>query len=207
MMMMSPSLQHREDSRPALAVDNSDPQSPPLTKPTLTISLRAPKIETRTAPQNPRKPRTRTPIPFYPDRRLQRLFKRCPYATHAKIVARGFIRRIPCDVPSEIAQLCSAYYVDAEEGAFQIALRLHSVLKRLKQRSVTRKMLSLVLTKYLRLGDVSEAEEYCAQLTRMEYIVTVKQGKLESLILKERVTATLYQIPMDKMLLFGAYKA
>jgi len=212
MVMMSPSLQPRGDTTPTTALDKPAPQSPPLTKPALTISLRAPKIETRAARP---KARANTPVPFYPDRRLQRLFKRFPYATHAKIVARGFVRRqsrhvtfAGSCVPVEIAQLCCAYYVDAEEGAFQIARKLHSVLKQLRQRSITRKMLILVLTKYLRLRDESEADEFCAELLRTEYIAPVKERKLEGLILKERrVKATLYQIPMDKVLLFGTYKA
>lgn len=219
MMMVSPSYQRRDASRPSLNPIAAKLQRPQLSKtesdsrPTLrplTISLRAPEIET----QAQRKPRVATPVPFYPDRRIQKLFKRYPYAAYAKSVTRGFIRRsaegvtfAAQGVPVEVAALCSAYYVDAEEGAFQIALKVHCVLKRLKQRSITTKMLTLMLTKYLRLRDASEAEPYRAQLEQLEYIVPVKQAALESYILKERTTEPLFQIPMDKMLLFGSFKA
>merc|ERR1719295_2080768 len=99
--MVSPSFQRRDASRPSLNPIAAKLQRPQLSKNhkvesdsrpalrPLTISLRAPEIET----QAQRKPRAPTPVPFYPDRRIQKLFRRYPYAAYAKSVARGFIRR------------------------------------------------------------------------------------------------------------------
>merc|ERR1719411_608804 len=107
-----------------------------------------------------------------------------PYITHSGIVVSGYIREIEIklfdnecySVPSGIMDLCKQYYFDRNQGIFQLGCNIHSILKQLKQKSMSKKVVKVLIRKYLSVKNKRKIMMYFNELIRLKCIEPIPKA-------------------------------
>merc|ERR1712113_22801 len=110
-------------------------------------------------------------------------------------------------VPQEIMDLCKQYYFDADQGIFQLGYTLHSVLKQIKQKSISKKMVRALIKKYLKVKNKRKIMFYLNELIRLKCIEPVQNDKRVQLLNVNKSNQFVsYRIPMNSTLMFDGCK-
>jgi len=136
-----------------------------------------PKLKTVNANLSPRA--VYQEIETDPDLAITKQYKRYPYIKFSRTAVDGYVntmwkqsdRSSSLAVPQTILKLCQTYYVSEEDGVYQIACKLANVMNKIRRQSITYKALVLIITKYLKLKETTQAQTYCDALIRLKYIV------------------------------------
>mmetsp|Transcript_14893 Transcript_14893/g.23245 ORF Transcript_14893/g.23245 Transcript_14893/m.23245 type:complete len:191 (-) Transcript_14893:342-914(-) len=126
-----------------------------------------------------------------PNQRVIEQFVGHPYLRYHHVVAAGYLdsmqRQFELHVPAEIVTVIGAYFYCYEDGLFQLADYMACMLSKLKQNTVSKRMLHVLIAHFFRPSVACKLTEqrtafYYSELLRFEFIVPVSFKKEHAFI-------------------------
>eukprot|EP01084_Bolivina_argentea_P114949 204531_1 len=142
---------------------------------------------------------------YVPAQNITIQFSHYSYIRYNKSLVRGYIRNLSSKhvelETTNLRCLCIKYYVNKEDGFYQLGFQIFSILKQLKRRSINLKLLTFLVAKLLKLKKPKHHKKvtfYVNELIRLKYFDQLTMNNT-----KDNFKSGCYVINVQQVILFG----